>query len=94
MPYPVACRPQGWAAGAFPMLLHAILGLKADAPNGVLHVVRPHLPYWLDAVQVRGLRVGRGYVDLLFRRRAQRTQVDVLQTGGGVRISLTNRWPL
>src|SRR3990172_7267748 len=36
VPYPVACRPQGWAAGAFPMLLHAILGLKADAPTGAL----------------------------------------------------------
>jgi glycogen debranching enzyme len=91
--YPVACRPQGWAAGAFPMLLHAILGLKADAPRGVLQVVRPRLPYWLNTVQVRGLRVGRGHVDLLFRRRRQGTQVEVLETSGGVRVSLANRWP-
>lgn len=94
VPYPVACRPQGWAAGAFPMLLHAILGLKADAPGGVLQVVKPRLPYWLNTVQVRGLRVGRGYVDLLFRRRGQRTQVEVLETGGGVRVSRPDRWSL
>ncbi|MCH8065823.1 MAG: amylo-alpha-1,6-glucosidase, partial [Chloroflexi bacterium] len=94
VPYPVACRPQGWAAGAFPMLLHSILGLKADAPAGVLQVVKPRLPYWLNTVQVRGLRVGSGYVDLLFRRRGQRTQVEVLETGGGVRVSRPDRWSL
>ena len=92
--YPVACRPQGWAAGAFPMLLHAMLGLKPDAPQGVLHIVRPRLPYWLNSVQVRGLRVGRGQVDLMFRRRGQHTQVEVLGISGGLRTSLTQRWPL
>ncbi|OGO50111.1 MAG: hypothetical protein A2148_07290 [Chloroflexi bacterium RBG_16_68_14] len=94
VPYPVACRPQGWAAGAFPMLLQAILGLKADAPAGVLRVIRPRLPYWLNTVQVRGLRVGRGHADLLFYRRGQRTQLEVLETSGGVRVSLADRWPL
>jgi len=94
VPFPVACRPQGWAAGAFPMLLQAILGLQADAPSGVLRVVRPRLPYWLNTVELRGLRVGRGQVDLLFRRRGQRTHVEVLETIGGVIVSLKDRWAL
>jgi glycogen debranching enzyme len=94
VPYPVACRPQGWAAGAFPMLLQAILGLRADAANGVLQVVRPRLPYWLNTVHLRGLRVGRGQVELLFRRRGERTHVEVLETTGGISVSLKDRWAL
>ncbi len=94
VPYPVACRPQGWAAGAFPMLLQAILGLRADAANGVLQVVRPRLPYWLNTVHLRGLRVGRGQVELLFRRRGQRTHVEVLETTGDISVSFKDRWAL
>jgi len=94
VPYPVACRPQGWAAGAFPMLLQAILGLRADAANGVLQVVRPRLPYWLNTVHLRGLRVGRSQVELLFRRRGQRTHVEVLETSGDISVSLKDRWAL
>lgn len=92
--YPVACRPQGWAAGAFPLLLHAILGLHASAPDNVLRIVRPRLPYWLERVQVRGLRVGQGQVDLLFRRQAGRTEVHVGHVAGGLRVELVDRWPL
>lgn len=94
VPYPVACRPQGWAAGAFPMLLHAIFGLAPDAPNGVLRIVRPSLPDWLETAEVRGLRVGRGQVDLRYRRRGRRTAVDVLESTGDVRVVLADRWPL
>jgi hypothetical protein len=39
------------------------------------------------------VRVGRGQVDLRFRRRAQRTQVEVLETVG-VRVVPKSRWPL
>jgi glycogen debranching enzyme len=94
VPYPVACRPQAWSAGALPMLLHAILGLKPDAPKGELHVVRPRLPYWLNTVQVLGLRVGRGHADMMFRRQGQRTKVETLETSGNLRIVKSRRWPL
>lgn len=94
VPYPVACRPQGWAAGAFPMILQAILGLQADGHDGVLRIVRPRLPYWLNAVQVRRLRVGRGEVDLQFRRRGQRMQVEVLASSGQAQVEIKKRWPL
>jgi len=94
VPYPVACRPQAWAAGAFPMLLHAILGLRPDAQNRSLLIVRPRLPYWLNTVQLRGLRIGRGYVDLLFQRRQMRTHVEVLEGAGGIEVATASRWPL
>jgi glycogen debranching enzyme len=94
VPYPVACRPQAWAAGAFPLLLQATLGLCPNAPNKELKIVRPHLPYWLESVQVKGLRVADGHVDLLFHRPRRRTQVEVLDVGGKIKVTFPNRWPL
>jgi glycogen debranching enzyme len=89
VPYPVACRPQAWAAGSFPLILQAILGLRPNAPNGELLIVRPRLPHWLETVQLRGLRVGKGEVDqpiaaaaaddggVLHSRRVQVRSVDL-----------------
>ena len=94
VPYPVACRPQAWAAGALPMILHAILGLCPGTSGSELLIVRPQLPHWLDSVQIRGLRVGRGAVDLLFRRRAAKTTVEVQHVAGGIRVVRRNRWPI
>jgi len=94
VPYPVACRPQAWAAGALPMILHAILGLRPRAPSQELLVIRPQLPHWLESVQVRALRVGRGAVDLQFRRRGAKTTVEVQRTSGGVQVLRESRWPL
>jgi glycogen debranching enzyme len=68
VPYPVACRPQAWAAGAIPYLLTWGLGLQADGLGGRLRVVRPSLPSWLGWVEVAGLRVADASVDLRFER--------------------------
>jgi glycogen debranching enzyme len=94
VPYPVACRPQAWAAGTFPLILQAILGLAPNAPEGELLIVRPRLPYWLDSVQVRNLRVGQGSADLLFSRRGVRTRLEVLAVRGRLRVSVVPAWPL
>jgi len=88
--YPVACRPQAWAAGSLLLLLQAILGLVPNAPKKELKVVRPRLPYWLEQVEVRGLKVGGNAIDLLFERRTGRTKVSVLKSGG-VKVSVTQR---
>jgi glycogen debranching enzyme len=93
VPYPVACRPQAWAAGSFPLILQAILGLRPDAPAGELLIVRPRLPHWLETVQVRGLRVGKGEVDLRYRRRGRRTMVDVLHARR-LKVRSVGLWPL
>lgn len=68
VPYPVACRPQAWAAGSVPYLLTCALGLEPDALAGRLRIRRPTLPRQLNAVAVRGLRVGAAVVDLRFER--------------------------
>ncbi|MEB3223619.1 MAG: glycogen debranching N-terminal domain-containing protein [Candidatus Sericytochromatia bacterium] len=64
VPYPVACSPQAWAAGASLLLLQAVLGLTPDAPRRQLLIRRPVLPPWLENVNLRGLRVGESRVDL------------------------------
>jgi glycogen debranching enzyme len=94
VPYPVACRPQAWAAGSFPLILQGILGLTPNAPDGELLIVRPRLPDWLDDVQVTNLKVGDGEADLSFRRRGNRTVVDVLALRGGLKVRQARLWPL
>jgi glycogen debranching enzyme len=72
VPYPVACSPQAWAAGALPWMLTAGLGLVPDGLRGTLRIRRPSLPRHLDRLAVHGLRVGDASVDLLFERVAER----------------------
>jgi len=93
VPYPVACRPQAWAAGTFPLMLQAILGLRPNAPTDELFIVRPRLPYWLDSVRVQGLRVGQSEVDLLYQRRGDRTRVEVLAVRGPLKVLRATLWP-
>src|SRR5579872_1131742 len=68
IPYPVACMPQAWAAGAVFMLLQACLGLSIDGFAGTLRVGRPWLPPGVDRLTVSALSVGRRTVDLALTR--------------------------
>ncbi|MEA2256844.1 MAG: hypothetical protein QOG35_2889 [Solirubrobacteraceae bacterium] len=68
VPYPVACSPQAWAAGALPAMLTAGLGLVPDALRQTLRIRRPSLPRHLDRLALHGLRVADSRVDLLFER--------------------------
>ena len=92
VPYPVACRPQSWAAGAFPMLTQAVLGLRPDAAANTLHIVNPVLPPWLDAVRVTNLRIGSGAVTLVYHREGGETLVDVEEASGGVSVVRDDAW--
>jgi glycogen debranching enzyme len=68
VPYPVACRPQAWAAGALPFMLVAGLGLVPRALERKLRIRRPSLPRQLNRLALHGLRVADARVDLLFER--------------------------
>lgn len=93
VPYPVACRPQAWAAGSFLMVMQALLGLAAQSPGSVLRVVNPDLPDWLETVRVRNLRVGEGSVSLTFTRRGRETDVNVDGVEGRAKVAVTRHWP-
>ena len=56
-PYPASCRPQAWAAASAGLLVSTVLGLRADAPNGILELAPlPESPF--GAVRVDGIRLG------------------------------------
>jgi glycogen debranching enzyme len=84
--YPVACSPQAWAAGAPFLLLQAMLGLSARAGDNLLTVNKPHLPPWLNHVELRGLRVGDSTLTLAFRREGETTGFTLVSKEGDVRV--------
>lgn len=84
--YPVACSPQGWAAGTPFLLLQAMLGISALAHLNLLTVNKPHLPPWLNEVELRNLRVGDSTLSLAFRREGDMTSFSLLERTGDVRV--------
>jgi len=84
VPYPVACSPQAWAAGATFQLVEAMLGLAPDAANHELELRNPMLPAWLPDVRLENLVVGDAVVDLLVRRSDGSTGVEVLRRSGDI----------
>jgi glycogen debranching enzyme len=88
VPYPVACSPQAWSAGAPFLFLKTMLGLRAHADRKELELWHPHLPSWVGRVTVRNLRVGEGAVDLLFHSWRGTTSAEVLRKVGDVDVTI------
>jgi glycogen debranching enzyme len=82
VPYPVACVPQAWSAGAPFSLVQTMLGLRADAPARTLELMRPELPEWLEKIEIEGMRVGDATVDLHVSRSHAGTGVEVVRRTG------------
>jgi glycogen debranching enzyme len=84
--YPVACSPQAWAAGAPILMLQAILGVSARAHENMLTVNKPHLPPWLNVVELRNLRIGTSTISLVFRREGEITGFSLIDRKGDIRV--------
>ena len=84
--YPVACSPQAWAAGSPFLMLQAMLGISARAHENLLTVNKPHLPTWLNTVEVRNLAVGDSRISLVFRREGEITSFSLLSREGDLRV--------
>ncbi|HSP55994.1 MAG TPA: amylo-alpha-1,6-glucosidase, partial [Dehalococcoidia bacterium] len=87
------CRPQAWAAGAFPLITQSILGLSPNAPARILNIVRPILPEWLHAVAIHALRVGSAEADVFFERRGEDVAVQVVDVRGDLQVKVIDSWP-
>jgi glycogen debranching enzyme len=87
--YPVACIPQAWAAAAPFMLVQALLGISAHAPENRLTVDQPRLADWLSSVDIECVRVGRSRVSLAFRRTDSSTAFSLLEQEGDVRVIMS-----
>jgi glycogen debranching enzyme len=84
--YPIACSPQAWAAGSPYLMLQAILGISARAHENLLTVNLPHLPTWLNTVEVRNLSVGGSRISIVFRREGEITSFSLLSREGDIRV--------
>ncbi len=84
--YPVACAPQSWAAASVFMLLQACLGLTIKGPSGQIAFSYPHLPEFLQKVQIKNLRVGKGSVDLSIQRYPRNVSISIERREGDVEI--------
>jgi glycogen debranching enzyme len=84
--YPIACSPQAWAAGSPFLMLQAMLGISARAHQNLLTVNLPHLPSWLNTVEVRNLAIGSSRLSLVFRREGEITSFSLLSREGDVRV--------
>jgi hypothetical protein len=91
VPYPVACSPQAWAAGAPFQALTALLGLRADAGRRVLELVDPTLPDFVPALRVTELRIGDAVVDLELTAHGSSTSVAVLRRSGDIDVVIRHR---
>jgi glycogen debranching enzyme len=86
--YPVACRPQAWAAAVPFMLLQAMLGISANAHTGILSINQPQVPEWLGGLELHNLSVGSSRVSLAFGRHRERTSFSLLDNDGDIRVIL------
>lgn len=84
--YPVACSPQAWAAGSPYLMLQGILGISARAHENLLTVNKPHLPPWLNTVELRNVGIGTSRISLVFRREGEITSFSLLSREGDVRV--------
>jgi glycogen debranching enzyme len=63
LPYPSACSPQAWAAGAALLAVRAVFGIEPDVPAGVLHL-RPMDPAPFGHLTVEGIPLAGGLLSL------------------------------
>ena len=84
--YPVACSPQAWAAASVFMVLQACLGLRIFGADHRVLLSYPLLPESLKELQITGLHVGEGSVDLYLERHGPDVGVNVLKREGDVEV--------
>jgi glycogen debranching enzyme len=88
VPYPVACSPQAWAAGASFLFVETMLGLRAHAAANELELHHPNLPDWIGKITLTNLRIGEASVDLLFHRWRGTTSAEVLRKVGDLSVTI------
>jgi hypothetical protein len=71
----------------------SLLGLRPDALERRLHVVRPILPERVQWLELDGLRVGDASVRLRFERRPDGTVDTDAEVRGRIEVSSDLAWP-
>ena len=78
VPYEQANIPQAWAAAAPILAAQLFLGLLPDAPHGRCFV-SPWLPEWLPRLEMRGIAIGQGSLNITVARHGTETVMEQLE---------------
>ena len=70
------------------LLLQACLGLCFTAAEQEIRFSRPVLPAFLETVELKGLRINGGSLDLLLRRHAQDVGIEIVRKEADVRVTM------
>ena len=89
VPYREANVPQAWAAAAPVLAVQLFLGLVPDAARRRCFLA-PWLPEWLPRLEVKGIAVGNGTVDVALVGAGERT---VVESATGIGIEIVEREP-
>ncbi|HEY3855452.1 MAG TPA: amylo-alpha-1,6-glucosidase [Verrucomicrobiae bacterium] len=84
--YPVACNPQAWASASVFLLLTACVGLRIEALRDRVYFNTPRLPSSLHYLDIKGLRVGSGEVDVSLVRHDREVAVNVGRRVGKIEV--------
>ncbi|HEY2388011.1 MAG TPA: amylo-alpha-1,6-glucosidase [Candidatus Binatia bacterium] len=91
IPYPVACKPQAWAAGATFLFLRALLGVTFSPRRSMIVFDRPRLPPWVQTLTIHGLQLGDATVDVQVTGGDRPTSsVEVIRRTGAVEVLIRN----
>jgi len=83
LPYEKANSPQAWAAAAPILFAQVLLGLVPDAPRGRCYL-SPRLPPWLPRLEMRGIELGGGRLDVTVARLGDKTVVEKCRPPTGI----------
>ncbi len=88
-PYPVACAPQAWAAGAPFALIQASLGLQLHHAQGCVTLNNPILPPSIEEAVLPNLQIGDSVMKLGLSRFSDEIVATVLERRGPAKLVLT-----
>jgi glycogen debranching enzyme len=84
--YEASCRPQNWGAASAFQMIHALLGLEADASRGLLRIAPVETGLW-KRLEVTGLHFGGHRLDFSVDGR----RVNVRSLPKGIRVETSQR---
>jgi glycogen debranching enzyme len=84
--YPAACSPQAWAASSPLSLLASMLGLRFDAVERTVRLVKPVVPALAGSIAIRNLALGGASLDFVVGTKNGLPTLEVTRASQNVRL--------
>lgn len=88
--YPVACNPQAWSSASIYCVLQACLGIRVNGLEHRVYFDNPYLPPTVQQMEIKGLKVTSGAIDVNLVRHDHGVAVDVRRRTGNVEIIIVH----